>query len=569
MRENKTEGNLDAAEAFVEFGLLEKSKGNRESASGPGSSLTSAAAASNLLLRKLRELPIRSVLDLGCGDWNWMQNLGFPHPIPGRRITYEGWESSQKLVDALRAKYGQEGVDFHVRDVSTETFPDVDLIIARDILFHMPPDMALGVVERIKKSCKYLAAPSYLFASENSHFSEYLGIKGWGYFLINMNAEPFSLEPFLQECVLEPLCQSKKQSRYFCFFNFAQDVADLTLEASRPKFSNRSETLAAPNIITKAPAVSVIVTAYNNAEDIQKAVTSVTQQSVPDVEVVVLDDRSTDRTWGKVENLARQDSRIIPIRSAYNLGPSAMRNIGMNNARGEYVCFVDGDDTLRSGGLGRLLERAWSVSADIVRGSHVMVEDNQSSLNSPEHYHQPEVLRTCYADMPSLVQLYTSWNMLIRRRLVGKAGIQFNVSMRLGEDRVFNQQVFNAADSISLMKLESYNWVRNRGPQNHLSSGIKVADRLASISTFLDTVAALDNATPVHFYMAHASMAFELALCMQKNERNGTDFSDEIDALWNKMRLDHRWVTNPSIKGYQKPLLNDLIIGRIAQRDSL
>lgn len=564
MRETKTKGNLNAAAAFVEYGLLEKSKGNRESASGPGSSLTSAAAASNLLLRKLRELPIRSVLDLGCGDWNWMQNLGFPHPIPGRRITYEGWESSQELVDALRDKHGQDGVDFHVRDVSTESFPNVDLIIARDILFHMLPEMALGIVERIKRSGKYLSAPSYMFMHKNGEFKEHSDIEDWGFFLINLNIEPFSLAHSLKECVLEPECGHQKYDRYFCFYDFARGGVDPAPETPRTQHSDRPATLAIPEIVTKAPAVSVIVTAHNDAKTITETVNSITRQSVPDVEVIVLDDRSTDQTWHKVENLASGNDQITPIRSSYNLGPSAMRNVGMKTARGEYVCFADGDDTLRNGALGKLLERAWSVSADVVRGSHVMVVGNQSNLNPPEHYHQSEVLRTCYADMPSLVQLYTSWNMLIRRRLVGRTGIQFNVGMRLGEDRVFNQQVFNAARSISLMKFESYNWIRKRDPQKHLSAGIKVASRLVSISTFLDTVAALENATPVHLHMAHASMAFELALCMKKAERDGEDFSDEINALWDKIRLDHRWVTNPSIKGFQKPLLNDLILGKLA-----
>lgn len=565
---SETKSNLKAAAAFVDYGLMEKSEGRRESASGPGSKLTAAAAASKLLLRKLRELPIRSVLDLGCGDWNWMQHLSFPHPIPGRKITYEGWESSQGLVDALRAKHGQDGVDFHVRDVSSEDLPDVDLIIARDILFHMPPEMAFRVVERIKKSGKYLAAPSHIFLSKNSGFSEYLDIEGWGYFDINLNIEPFSLYPFMQECVLEPECNSKEKNRYFCFYNFARIVAEPVAqpksEAPRPQLLSTSATVSAPEIIMKGPAVSVIVTTHNNAETIEKAVASIVQQDVQDIEVIVLDDRSTDKTWYKVENLTRRDERVIPIRSSHNLGPSAMRNIGMHNARGEYFCFVDGDDTMRSDGLGQLLERAWSVSADVVRGSHVMHVNNHLSLNAPEHYHQPEVLRTCYADMPGLVQLYTSWNMLIRRNLISETGIKFNVGMRLGEDRVFNQQVFNAARSISMMKFESYNWVRNSASQNHLSAGIKIADRLVSISAFLNAIAALENATPVHFKMAHASMAFELARCMQKAERDGTDFLDDIDALWDKIRLDRSWVTNPAIKGYEKPLLNDFILGKLA-----
>lgn len=563
MKETKSHSNLDAAAAFVDFGLLEKSKGGRESASGPGSSLSSAAAASNLLLRKLRELPIRSVLDLGCGDWNWMRNLGFPNPIPGRHITYEGWESSQELVDALRSKHATDGVDFHLRDVSTEAMPDVDLIIARDILFHMPPPMAVEVVERIKKSGKYLAAPSYIFVKQNAGFKEYLDIEGWGYFHINMNIEPFSLAPYLQESVLEPLCQSWENKRYFCFYEFDHDLAKPLPSRNHTQPAGSPAGVAAPELITKAPAVSVIVTAHNDARTVEETVSSITQQSISDVELVVLDDRSTDETWHKVERLAGHDDRISPIRSNYNLGPSAMRNAGMRAARGEYICFVDGDDTLRSGALGKLLERAWAVSADVVRGSHVMLIDDQKNLNAPEHYHQPEALRTCYADMPSLVQLYTSWNMLIRRRLVRNGAIEFNVGMRLGEDRVFNQHVFNAARTISLMKFETYNWFRDHGKKKHLSAGANVVDRLMSISAFLDTVTALENATPVHVQMANASMAYELVLCMQKDEKEGSNFTSEIDALWGRVKLDKNWIANPSIKGFQEPLLESVARGGI------
>ncbi|MEQ9258615.1 MAG: glycosyltransferase [Roseovarius sp.] len=563
----ETKSNLTAAAAFVDFGLKEKAKGNRESASGLGSSLKSAAVASKLLLQKLRDLPIRSVLDLGCGDWNWMRHLGFPTPIPGRFVTYEGWEASPDLVETLNARFGQEGVSFGVHDVSSEAFPQVDLIIARDILFHMPPSMALDVVQRIKKSCRYLAAPSYNFAKLNSGFSKYLEIEGWGFFHVNMNIEPFSLAPHLQEAVIEPECKSGRLNRYFCFYDFtgaeqeAPDAAEAEAPPRQPAPSMPKQ--AAPAIVAGTPAVSVIVASYNNAETIETAVASITDQEVRDVEVIILDDNSRDGSWQKVEDLALRDDRLIPVHSAHNLGPSAMRNIGMRRASGEYICFVDGDDTLCEGALRQLLERAWSVSADVVRGSHILNVNGNFSLNAPEHYHQPEVLRTRYADMPSLVQMYTSWNMLIRRKMIAAAGLQFNVGLRLGEDRIFNQQVFDTAGCISLMKFESYNWVRNRDPKQHLSSGSKVEDRLKSISGFLDVIETLENATPVHVRMAHASMAFELAGCVDKAQRDGEDFAEEIDALWARIRLDRRWLSNPTIKGFDGPLLNNIVLKRL------
>ena len=93
--------NAAAAMQFVEFGLEKQAKKLQESASGPGSSFKSAKQFSDLLMLAAEELKIQSILDLGCGDWNWMRYT-FPRiqeqqAAINLSIRYEGWDIHQKL----------------------------------------------------------------------------------------------------------------------------------------------------------------------------------------------------------------------------------------------------------------------------------------------------------------------------------------------------------------------------------------------------------------------------------------------------------------------------------------
>jgi glycosyltransferase involved in cell wall biosynthesis len=93
------------------------------------------------------------------------------------------------------------------------------------------------------------------------------------------------------------------------------------------------------------PVFSVIVPAYNEADLVGSALTSVLRQSRPDWEAIVVDDGSTDGTAGAAESFAERDPRIELVSTA-NQGLSAARNTGVERSRGRYVAFLDSDDLL-------------------------------------------------------------------------------------------------------------------------------------------------------------------------------------------------------------------------------
>src|SRR5260370_34926016 len=85
--------------------------------------------------------------------------------------------------------------------------------------------------------------------------------------------------------------------------------------------------------------ISVIVAAFNADHFIGRAISSVQKQTIRDLEIIVVDDASTDDTNSVVQNLAEKDSRINIIRLTPNTGPSGARNIGFAAAQGEGIAF--------------------------------------------------------------------------------------------------------------------------------------------------------------------------------------------------------------------------------------
>ncbi|EMA66962.1 glycosyl transferase family protein [Halorubrum aidingense JCM 13560] len=109
---------------------------------------------------------------------------------------------------------------------------------------------------------------------------------------------------------------------------------------------------------TDAPRVSVIIPTYNRAETLARAVDSALAQTVDDIEVLVVDDGSTDGTQALIED--GEDPRVRYLAHDTNRGVSAARNTGVEAARGDYVAFLDSDDEW----LPRKLDRQLSVLDD-------------------------------------------------------------------------------------------------------------------------------------------------------------------------------------------------------------
>lgn len=123
--------------------------------------------------------------------------------------------------------------------------------------------------------------------------------------------------------------------------------------------------------------ISVIVPIYNVGEYLTACIRSITEQTYTDLQILLIDDGSTDQSGMICDAFAEKDSRI-KVLHVENRGVSAARNTGIEMAEGEWTAFVDGDDIVHPELLARLLETAERTGADVCKCGYVNIHSKES-----------------------------------------------------------------------------------------------------------------------------------------------------------------------------------------------
>lgn len=138
----------------------------------------------------------------------------------------------------------------------------------------------------------------------------------------------------------------------------------------------------------KKPLVSVLMPAYNAEKYIEKAIASIMLQTLKNIELIIIDDSSRDKTWEIVKKYRRKDKRIIALRNKKNLKLSKTLNIAIEKSKGYYIARMDADDWSYPDRLEKqynFLEKNTSVG--ILGGSMEIIEENGTLIgkrNYPE-----------------------------------------------------------------------------------------------------------------------------------------------------------------------------------------
>lgn len=118
--------------------------------------------------------------------------------------------------------------------------------------------------------------------------------------------------------------------------------------------------------------ISVIVPVYNLENYIKRCLKSIQNQTYRNIEIIVVDDGSIDDSWNVINRIAKEDNRIIPIHKE-NGGVSSARMLGLANANGEWIGFVDGDDEIEEDMYEVLINNAFECNADISHCGYKMI----------------------------------------------------------------------------------------------------------------------------------------------------------------------------------------------------
>jgi succinoglycan biosynthesis protein ExoO len=192
------------------------------------------------------------------------------------------------------------------------------------------------------------------------------------------------------------------------------------------------------NDANTAPRVSVILPAYNAAAHLRRAVDSALAQTMDDLEIVIVDDASTDATLEIAGRIAAQDSRVRVLHNERNSGPSVSRNRAIAAARGEWIAILDADDSWFPERLERMLADAGDadvVSDDLYTVRGALFKPEEPVLRSMLQEAGFKITRPRRLDIRDLVRYELALlKPIIRRSFLGRHELSYDPTLLRAHD---------------------------------------------------------------------------------------------------------------------------------------
>ncbi len=207
-----------------------------------------------------------------------------------------------------------------------------------------------------------------------------------------------------------------------------------------------------------AVKISVIMPVYNCERYLEEALRSVLSQSVSDLEVIAVDDGSTDSSRDILRKCAEKDTRIHPVFNEKNLGASAVRNLALDAASGEYVAFCDSDDIVPPGAYEALLKAA--DGKDIAVGTFDNIYYDGSEYVRSEHC--PLSREAHESDFLAILTYCCLPTKLIRLSFLREHDLHYDESMKVGEDVVLLAQIAAQRPTCALTDTTVYHYCHHR-----------------------------------------------------------------------------------------------------------
>jgi len=271
--------------------------------------------------------------------------------------------------------------------------------------------------------------------------------------------------------------------------------------------------------------VSIVVPVHNGEAFLEDCLNSLLSQSHSAIEIILIDDGSTDSSPLLCSQFEKRDPRVRSFRTA-NKGPAAARNAGIERATGDFLFFMDCDDTVFPHAIQRLVEAQASSQADLVVGDFLIDRGQGARETNRFLYTKSETLSAIalteavrgYLENPTGYSLFIYvWGKLFRRVVLKEKQISFHLEMFIFEDTRFNFEFLLYAGHVAYVREHLYIYkVRPRAS----TLGSKVLDfplgflpALASISAFL--AAREEDPEKIWALIGHATASFSIRVIHQ------------------------------------------------------
>lgn len=225
--------------------------------------------------------------------------------------------------------------------------------------------------------------------------------------------------------------------------------------------------------------VSVIIPVYNAAKTLLASLNSIKAQTYRNVQIVAVDDCSIDGSLRILEqfrdSLAVDSMSIRICRHDENLGVACARNTGLDNATGDYVCFVDADDEIASDAIEKAVGIAERNDADIIGWDWTLCSGTDRYMRQADYKTPEEALR----NLLSGVMRWNLWLFMARRSLYDN--VRFLPGQNMGEDMMVMMKLFMKADSAAQIHDALYRYIQTESSISRSMSDANIAQVTANV----------------------------------------------------------------------------------------
>ena len=235
----------------------------------------------------------------------------------------------------------------------------------------------------------------------------------------------------------------------------------------------------------KNPFLSIIIPVFNNEKNIKRIITSIENQSYKNIEMIFVDDASSDNSIKEIEIYKKKDKRIKIIKHKKKKGLFITRNDGVINSKGEYIIFIEGNGLLNDGILKKIFGAIEMYETDIIKFDSFYFDNNifekydlDDNIKKYKIIYQPQILRLSFSPYRGeLFQNYLYlWGKAIKRtlylKIIDKLSTYYkNQNWNLYEDTALDFLLLKHAESFIFIKENGYLYEKNE--ENNSEKDIK------------------------------------------------------------------------------------------------
>lgn len=201
------------------------------------------------------------------------------------------------------------------------------------------------------------------------------------------------------------------------------------------------------------PIISVIIPVYNGEAFVENCINSILEQTFYDMQIIVVNDGSTDNTHSILRRLEKMDSRIEVV-CQDNGGVSKARNKGLDLVKGEWILFIDSDDVVRPDYCETMLNAAISSRADVLLSKDN--EDDKTIVSIINEKKELQLACLSYDEISFDFNVDAPWGKLFRSSIILEKQIRFPANLSRSEDALFCVAVYEYAENIAVINRSGY-----------------------------------------------------------------------------------------------------------------